>query len=97
MPMAVIYISRDVLTFGAASIKGEWEFGNKRGALLMMYRPRISSMSNQLIQALSKTTELKEKSLVTETFCCPAYSMYLSTQRMCSLNYQMSHSILSYR
>lgn len=62
-----------------ASIKGKWQFGSKRGALLLMDRPRLCSLpDNVLLKYLIDVPALKEKVVVTETVDCPAYSLYLS-------------------
>ncbi|ETW80127.1 hypothetical protein HETIRDRAFT_322200 [Heterobasidion irregulare TC 32-1] len=67
-----------------ASIKGEWQFGGKRGALLIMSHSRIESMPAELLEYITssplneKGSLFKEKGLVTEIHTCPAYSLYMS-------------------
>ncbi|KAJ7659221.1 hypothetical protein DFH06DRAFT_1195307 [Mycena polygramma] len=68
-----------------ASIKGEWKFKTgKTGALLVMARPRstsiVSNSANALLKKLVDVPLLKTKYLVTETMACHAYSLYLSTK-----------------
>jgi hypothetical protein len=64
-----------------ASIKGRWEFGRKRGALLVMAKPSSSRMPPQvLLKHLIKYPELKDKKLVTQVYHCHAYTLYLSGQ-----------------
>ncbi|KAJ3724157.1 hypothetical protein DFJ43DRAFT_1158007 [Lentinula guzmanii] len=63
-----------------ASIKGEWRFSSKRGALLVMNQPRSTYIPPKaLLKKLVDVPELKDKYLATETFSCPAYSLYLSS------------------
>jgi len=65
-----------------ASIKGEWQFGKKRGALLIMDRPRISHIPpNELLKQLVDVHTLEDKVLVTEVVSWPAYSLYLSSKQ----------------
>jgi hypothetical protein len=61
-----------------ASIKGRWEFGSKRGALLIMAKPRSSYIPNAFVKLLIDIPALKDKSLVTEVVSCHAYSLHLS-------------------
>ncbi|KAJ7759647.1 hypothetical protein B0H16DRAFT_1534018 [Mycena metata] len=66
-----------------ASIKGQWKFKTgKRGALLVMAKPRSCKFSseNVLLKRLVDRPELKDKYLVTETVSCHAYSLYLSNK-----------------
>jgi len=63
-----------------ASIKGQWEFGNKHGALLIVARPHSSYIPPKVVlKLLVGIPALQNKSLVTEVVSCPAYSLYLST------------------
>jgi len=63
-----------------ASIKGQWKFGSRRGALLAMSRPVSSYVPPKvLLKHLVDIPILKNKELVTEVVSCPAYSLYLST------------------
>jgi len=63
-----------------ASIKGQWSFGSKRGALLIMAQPRSSYIPrDSLLKHLAEVEALKNMFLVTEVLCCPAYSLYLSS------------------
>jgi len=62
-----------------ASIKGRWEFGSKRGALLIIAAPRKAYIPPDVIlDKLAAVPLLKEKALVTGVVTCPAYSLYLS-------------------
>ena len=62
-----------------ASIKGQWKFGSRRGALLVMSRPLSSYVPPKvLLKHLVDIPTFKNKVLVTEVVSCPAYSLYLS-------------------
>jgi len=63
-----------------ASIKGQWIFGSRRGALLIMAHPRCSYIPPAtILKYLAEVEGLKDMFLVTEVFSCPAYSLYLSS------------------
>jgi len=63
-----------------ASIKGQWKFGDRRGALLIMAQPLSSYVPPKvLLKHLVDIPAFKNKVLVTEVVSCPAYSLYLST------------------
>jgi len=63
-----------------ASIKGQWKFGTKRGALLIIARPRSTYVPPKvLLKLLVDVPALQDKLLVTEVVSCPAYSLYLSS------------------
>jgi len=63
-----------------ASIKGQWKFSSRRGALLIMARPLSSYIPPKvLLKHLVDIPIFKDKVLVTEVISCPAYSLYLSS------------------
>jgi len=65
-----------------ASIRGQWAFNRKRGALLIMDQPQSSYVPpNVFLKQLVNIPALKDKFLVTEVFSCPAYCLYLSSQK----------------
>jgi len=69
-----------VVGLANASIKGQWKFGSRRGALLIMSRPLSSYVPPKvLLKHLVDIPIFKNKVLVTEVVTCPAYSLYLST------------------
>lgn len=71
----------DVATLGKASIKGAWKFDKTRGALLVLTKPRITSLpSNSILKKLVKVPILLRIYLVTEVVKCPAYALYLSNK-----------------
>jgi len=70
-----------------ASVKGQWDFGRKRGALLVMANPNSYRIPGQvLLKHLVKLPHLKDKALVTQTFHCHAYSLYLSGEENDSIS-----------
>ena len=67
-----------------ASIKGQWIFGSRCGALLVMAYPRCSYIPPAtILKYLAEVEALKDMFLVTEVFVCPAYSLYLSSGCKC--------------
>ncbi|KAG8897421.1 hypothetical protein FRB99_008161 [Tulasnella sp. 403] len=72
----------DVAAIGGdvpASVGGKWEFSKgKRGALLVMARPRLTHITNEILGTLSKIKPLVEKSVVVQVYTCPAYVMYMT-------------------
>ena len=63
-----------------ASFKGQWKFGSRCGALLIMLQPRSSYIPPKvLLKHLVDIPKFKNKVLVTEVASCPAYCLYLST------------------
>jgi hypothetical protein len=81
---------RDAASLAGAAFSGRWEFTTKRGALLVMYRPRLSHIPRDVIlKELMKTDTFnfkekdkewkKERVLITQVYKCPAYGLYLST------------------
>jgi len=70
----------EVAGLAEASIKGQWAFGSKRGALLIMAYPRSSHIpQGTVLEHLAKLPILKDMVLITEVFSCPAYSLYSSS------------------
>ena len=67
-----------------ASIKGQWEFGTRRGALLIISQPHSSYIPPKVfLKNLVDIPALRNKALVTEVISCPAYSLYLSSASGC--------------
>jgi len=63
-----------------ASIKGTWKFEKRRGAVLLLTKPRITSLPrNVLLKQLVDIPALQDKFLVTGVVKCPAYALYLSS------------------
>jgi hypothetical protein len=72
--------------------------GNKPAAVLVMHKPRYSSLPNdECIVDLIKSMPgiLKEKYIVTEVISCAAYMMHLSDQSkfgMCKFDFYPVHT-----
>ena len=77
-----------------ASIKGQWEFGMRRGALMIMSRPCRSYIPPKVfLKQLVDIPALKDKSLITEVVSCPAYGLYLSSaSESCQKQYIFLHA-----
>ncbi|KAL5499233.1 hypothetical protein ACEPAH_1751 [Sanghuangporus vaninii] len=60
-------------TFG-----GQWQFGRTRGALLVLYKPRITRLPDELLEKLKETEWGQGKQIVTEAHSCPGFVLYLS-------------------
>ncbi|KAG1828272.1 hypothetical protein EV424DRAFT_550089 [Suillus variegatus] len=62
-----------------ATIKGTWQFRRgTTGAILIMNKPRIKTISQDVLGKLSTIEFLKSVHLVIKVFYCPAYTLYLS-------------------
>ncbi|OCB86598.1 hypothetical protein A7U60_g6276 [Sanghuangporus baumii] len=66
-------------TFG-----GQWQFGRTRGALLVLYKPRITRLPDELLEKLKETEWGQGKQIVTEAHSCPGFVLYLSDKSKCS-------------
>ena len=78
--MKYSFNASEIAGLANASIKGQWKFGAKRGALLIMSGVVSSYIPPRvLLRHLVDMPIFKNKVLVTEVFSCPAYSLYLST------------------
>ncbi|KAI0063935.1 hypothetical protein BV25DRAFT_1853802 [Artomyces pyxidatus] len=64
-----------------ASIKGDWDFGRKRGAALVMYNARMSSLPGPRLKTVAASPILEDKCVVTEVYTCTAYCLYLSNEK----------------
>ena len=78
---AYVICLSDIPGLTKALIKGNWEFGKNRGALLIMAEPSISRIPAQvLLKHLIQYPDLENKSLVAQVYHCHAYSLYLSEE-----------------
>jgi len=62
-----------------ASLKEKWKFSSRRGALLIMVKPRHTFIPPGCLGQLARVEELADKRLVTNVVRCPAYALYLSS------------------
>ncbi|KAI0283242.1 hypothetical protein BC826DRAFT_1110231 [Russula brevipes] len=63
-----------------------WQFNKKRGAVLLMHRPRRTYIPDEFFEVSRGVRILKGKFVVTETWDCPGYFWYLSSK----MNEQMT-------
>ncbi|KAG2155300.1 uncharacterized protein EDB93DRAFT_1080547 [Suillus bovinus] len=70
------------LNLASASVKAEFQFQEgKRGAVLVMHKPLQAYIPpGKVLSTVHKATELQDKYLVTSTFTCPGYYIYLSNK-----------------
>ncbi|KAG1745021.1 uncharacterized protein EDB91DRAFT_1050155 [Suillus paluster] len=71
-----------LLNLASASVKAEFQFQEgKRGAVLVMHKPRQEYIPpGKVLTLVHKADELQDKYLVTSTFTCPGYYLYLSNK-----------------
>jgi len=80
-------VTPEAAVSGAANVALQVDFefeGRKRAAAMVMYKPRYISLpkDERIIELLKcRPEKLKGKYIVTEVICCPAYMMYMSTNR----------------
>lgn len=60
------------------ALGGQWRFGRTRGALLLMYKFRITRVPPELLETLRSSGWANGKHIVTHVYKCPAYALYLS-------------------
>jgi len=60
--------------------RSHWQFNSKRGAVLLMYQPRLISVPDPLFNEIRNAPILKNKSVVYQVFKCPGFYMYLSNK-----------------
>ncbi|KAL5501092.1 hypothetical protein ACEPAH_9479 [Sanghuangporus vaninii] len=71
-----------VYDIAETSFKAQWQFDSSRGALLVMIKPRMTVLPNELLNACIGNELLERKTVVVEVFSCPAYAMYLSNKKI---------------
>jgi len=69
----------DPVKIASASVKGTWEFGQQRGAVLVLAEPRTTSLPSSVMKSLLGTLSTS-KWLVSEVVKCSAYALYLSDE-----------------
>jgi len=60
--------------------KSQWVFNNKRGAILLMHKPRMTHVPDEFFLASLHLSILKGKYVVSQVWNCPGYYMYLSNR-----------------
>ncbi|KAG1869167.1 hypothetical protein C8R48DRAFT_110368 [Suillus tomentosus] len=70
------------LNLASAAVKAEFKFQEgKRGAVLVMHKPQqVYIPPGKVLSTIHQATELQDKYLVTSTFTCPGYYIYLSNK-----------------
>jgi len=69
---------RDIPTYQGVIFKCRWQFNNKRGAILVMYKPKLTRVPEEFFMASTPLPVLKGKCVVNQVWNCPGYYMYLS-------------------
>jgi hypothetical protein len=72
----------NLLNLASASVKAEFQFQEgKRGAVLVMHKPQQEYIPRgKVLTLVHKAIELHDRYLVTSTFKCPGYYIYLSNK-----------------
>ncbi|KAI0048054.1 hypothetical protein FA95DRAFT_1558442 [Auriscalpium vulgare] len=78
-----VYLAGEGSALGAgeAAFKAKFRFSDQGGAVLFMHKPILSSIPPEHLQILGQMPALEKKSIVTETYACPAYFMCLSSKK----------------
>ncbi|EJC99695.1 uncharacterized protein FOMMEDRAFT_142664 [Fomitiporia mediterranea MF3/22] len=64
-------------------VGGQWHFSNRRGAILLMHRTKLTRVPEELLEEIKESEWVKGKYIVTHVHTCPAYAMYLSDKSIC--------------
>jgi hypothetical protein len=75
---------RDIPNFQGIVFRSRWQFNRKRGAVLLMHRPRMTHIPDEFFPASLHLPILKGKSVVSQVWDCPGFYMYLSNRCECS-------------
>ncbi|KAF8266435.1 hypothetical protein EI94DRAFT_1733213 [Lactarius quietus] len=62
------------------SLRSRWQFNNKRGAILLMHRPRLICVPDGFFDEKFDLPLLKRKVVVEQVYNCPGFYMYLSNK-----------------
>ncbi|KAH8989627.1 hypothetical protein EDB86DRAFT_2807796 [Lactarius hatsudake] len=60
--------------------RSRWKFNAKRGAILLMFRPRLICVPDAFLNEALKIPTLKGKALADRVYECPCFYMYLSNK-----------------
>jgi hypothetical protein len=61
-------------------LKSRWQFNTKRGAILLMHRPRLICVPDGFFDEKFDLPLLKRKVVVEQVYNCPGFYMYLSNK-----------------
>jgi hypothetical protein len=62
------------------AIKSRWKFSTKRGAILLMHKPRMFSVPEGFFNEKTEMPLLKRKVVVEQVYKCPGFFTYLSNK-----------------
>jgi hypothetical protein len=62
------------------SLRSRWQFNSKRGAILLMHRPRLICVPDGFFDEKFDLPLLKRKVVVEQVYNCPGFYMYLSNK-----------------
>ena len=62
------------------ALKSRWQFNKKRGAILLMHRPRLICVHDEFFDEQIVLPILKNKVIVEQVYSCPGFYMYLSNK-----------------
>lgn len=69
---------QNVLSAGGVLIESQWQFNSKRGAVLLMHKPRTTRVPDGFFAESIHIPILRNKCVVNQVWDCPGYFMYLS-------------------
>jgi hypothetical protein len=72
--------NRDTSGAQDSVFRSQWRFNTKRGAILLMHRPRLIRVPDAFFKASLHIPVLKTKSVVYQVWNCPGFYMYLSNR-----------------
>jgi len=70
---------REVAGLLDTALVAKWKFDNGEGAFIVMYKPRTTYLSDEVLNQLTTVPILNGMSLVTRISKCPGFAIYLST------------------
>jgi hypothetical protein len=73
---------RDIPGVQGIVFKSRWQFNSRRGAILLMHRPRLTRVPDEFFAASEsfRLPDLRGKCIVYQVWNCPGYYMYLSSR-----------------
>ena len=80
MTNLTVVLSSTAADDGPFALKSRWQFNAKRGAILLMYRPRLICVPDVFFEENSDLPLFKRKVVVDQVYECPGFFMYLSNK-----------------
>ena len=62
------------------ALRSRWQFNNKRGAIMLMHKPRLICVPDGFFDEKFDLPLLKRKVVVEQVYNCPGFYMYLSNK-----------------